>query len=67
MRNAHEQIINSAKLEEYEPLDMPDPSRPMCTHLPDSAVIDNPRSFFDIFLKDDDFDIITVNTNKYTE
>ena len=67
MRETHERIINSAKLNEYEPLDMPDPPRPMRSHLPDSAKVEDPRSFFDMFLKDKDFNIITTNTNKYTE
>ena len=67
MRETHERIINSVKLDEYEPLDMPDPSCPMRSHLPDSAKVEDPGSFFDMFLKDEDFDMITANTNKYAE
>lgn len=67
MCEAHERIINSAKLDEYEQLDMPNPPRLIRTHLPDSANINNPRSFFDLFVKGDDFDDIVMNTNKYTE
>jgi hypothetical protein len=67
MRAAHERIIDSAKLDEYEPLEMPDPPRLMRTHLPDFANIKDPASFFEIFVKDEDFDMIVANTNKYAK
>ena len=67
MRVAHERIIDSAKLDEYEPLEMLNPPRLIHTHLPDSANIKDLASFFEIFVKDKDFDIIVTNTNKYTK
>jgi hypothetical protein len=67
MRAAHECIINSAKLDEYKPLEMPNPPRLIRTYLPDSTDINNLRSFLDIFLKNDDFNEITVNINTYTK
>jgi len=67
LREAHEKIIDSAVLEQFTPLDMPDPPRPLRAFLPDSAKVNNPGSFFDLFLKDDDFEMIATNTNKYAE
>jgi hypothetical protein len=67
MRGAHEHIIESAKLDEYKPLEMPNPPRLLRTYLPDSANIKDPASFFEIFVKDEDFDMIMANTNKYAE
>jgi len=67
MRRAHERIINSAKLDKYKPLEIPDPPRLIRTYLPDSANVKDPGSFFNIFLKDDDFNEIIININRYTE
>ena len=44
---------------------MPEPARPMETYLPDSCVIDNPMTFFELFLGDKQYDIVVKNTNKY--
>ena len=46
---------------------MPNPPRLLHSHLPDSANVKDPLSFFDLFLKDDDFNEIIMNTNKYAE
>lgn len=67
MRAAYKRIINSAKLDEYELLEMPDPPRLMRTYLPDFANIKDPASFFKILVKDKDFDMIVANTNKYAK
>jgi hypothetical protein len=67
LRRAHEDIINSAKLEPFKPLDMPDPPRPLRSHLPDSCKIDDPASYFEHFIGDGEFDLIVTNTNKYAE
>jgi hypothetical protein len=67
LRVSYQCIIDSAKLDEYKPLKMSNPPRPICTHLPDSADIKDPGSFFDIFVNDNDFEEIVTNTNKYTE
>ncbi len=67
LREAYERIIDSAVLEAFTPLDMPDPARLMRAHLPDSCIVDDPASFFEIFLYDEDFDLLATNTNKYAE
>ena len=67
LHSAHERIIKSAKLEDFLPIDMPNPPCLLCSHLPDSADIKDPIIFFEIFLKDDDFEMIVMNTNKYAE
>jgi hypothetical protein len=46
---------------------MPNPPRLLRSYLPDSANIKDPLSFFNLFLKDDDFNKIIMNTNKYTK
>jgi hypothetical protein len=41
---------------------------PLClirAHLPDSCVVKDLASFFKVFLRDKDFDLIITNTNKY--
>jgi hypothetical protein len=53
--------------QQYEPLEMPDPPRLRCTYLPDFANIKDLTSFFEMFVKDKDFDVIVANTNKYIE
>jgi hypothetical protein len=67
LREAHESIINSAKLEDFEPLSMPDPPRPLRAILPDYTDVKDPGTFFDMFVKFEDFELIVANTNKYTE
>jgi hypothetical protein len=68
LRDAHENIINGAVIDdEFEPLPMPDPARPIEAHLPDSCVIDDPATFFELFLGDEQYDLMVRNTNKYTE
>jgi hypothetical protein len=34
-------------------------------HLPDSCVVKDLASFFKVFLRDEDFNLIVTNTNKY--
>jgi hypothetical protein len=66
LRRAHEAIIDSAVLAKgFEPLDMPNPPRPLRTRLPDSCDITDPASFFYLFFDDRQFDIFAVNTNRY--
>ncbi len=67
MRVAHEYIINSIKLDEYKLLEIPNPPYLIRTYLLDFANIKDPASFFEIFVKDKDFDIIIANINKYTK
>jgi hypothetical protein len=42
---------------------MPDPPCLIRTYLLETVNIKDPRSFFDLFLKNEDFDIITANIN----
>jgi hypothetical protein len=67
MRVTHERIIDNAKLNEYKPLEMPDPPRLIRTHLLNFTNIKDLASFFEMFMKDEDFDVIVANTNKYIE
>jgi hypothetical protein len=67
LRDVHESIINSTKLEDFEPLNIPDPPRPLRPILPDSANINDLGSFFDMFVKIEDLELIMRNTNKYAE
>jgi len=64
---AHESIIDSAVLEEFTPIKMPNPLRPIRANLPDSCKVNDPISFFELFLRDKDFDLIVCNTNKYSK
>jgi hypothetical protein len=63
----HESIINSAKLEDFQPLNMPDPPRPLRAILPEYADVTNPRSFFNMFVKIEDLELIVANINKYAK
>jgi hypothetical protein len=65
LREAHERIIDSAILEAFQPMKVSDPSRQMRAHLLDSCIVKDPASFFEIFLRDEDYDLIITNTNKY--
>ena len=65
LREAHEKIIDSAILEAFRLIKLPDLPRPMRAHLPDSYIVKDPASFFEIFLRDEDYDLIITNTNKY--
>jgi hypothetical protein len=67
MRQAHEDIIDSTKLEEFEPIEMPNPPRPIRSHLPDSCKVNDPASYFKYFMGDSEFDMIVTNTNKYAD
>jgi hypothetical protein len=51
LHKAHKTIINRAILDDdFKPLPMPDPARLMRAHLPDSCTIDDPTTFFELFL-----------------
>jgi hypothetical protein len=59
---AHKDIINSAVIEQFTSLEMPDPARPMRSHLPDSANVRDQGTFLDMLLKDSNIDGIVANT-----
>jgi len=67
LREAHERIIDSAKLEAFQPLNMPVSSRLMRAHLPDSCIVKDLASFFEVFLREEDYDLLATNTNKYAK
>jgi hypothetical protein len=64
---AYKTIIKSAKLEDFKPLEMPDPPRLLYSVLPDSADVNNLGTFFNIFVKIEDLELIIANINKYME
>ncbi len=64
---AYEGIIDSIVLEEFIPIEMPNPLRLIRANLLDSYKVDDPTSFFELFLRDEDFDLIIRNTNKYSK
>ena len=53
-------------LVDFTPIKMPDLLRLVRAYLLDSYNIDNLASFFELFLRDEDFELIITNTNKYT-
>jgi hypothetical protein len=65
LREAHEKIINSAILEAFRPMKLLDLPRLMRAYLPDSCIVKDPISFFEMFLRDEDYDLIITNINKY--
>jgi hypothetical protein len=46
---------------------MPDPPHPLRAILPEYADVTNPRSFFDMFVKIEDLELIMANINKYAK
>ena len=65
LREAYEKIIDSAILEAFRPIKLLDLLRLIRAHLPDSCVIKDLASFFEMFLRDEDYNFIITNTNKY--
>ena len=65
LREAYEKIIDSAILEAFRPIKLPDLPRPIRAHLLDSCVVKDLASFFEMFLRDEDYNLIITNTNKY--
>jgi hypothetical protein len=55
------------KLEDFEPLSILNPPCPLHALLLDYTNVKDPRTFFDIFVKFKDFELIIANTNKYIE
>jgi hypothetical protein len=65
IQQAYKDIIDSAKLEEFIPLNMLDPPRLLRSHLLDSYKVNNLASYFSFFIRDEDFELIIANINKY--
>ena len=36
-------------------------------HLPDSCIVKDPASFFEVFLREEDYNLLATNTNKYAK
>jgi hypothetical protein len=66
LREAHKKIIDSTILEAFRPIKLPDLPRLIRAYLPDSCIVKDPISFFEIFLRNEDYNLIITNTNKYT-
>jgi hypothetical protein len=65
LREAYEKIINSAILEAFRPIKLPDLLRLIRAYLPDSYIVKDLISFFEMFLRDEDYNLIITNINKY--
>jgi hypothetical protein len=66
LREAYKKIIDSAILEVFRLIKLLDLPRPIRAYLPDSCIVKDPISFFEMFLRDEDYNLIITNTNKYT-
>jgi hypothetical protein len=62
---AYEKIIDSAILEAFWPMKLPDLPRLIRAYLLDLYIVKDPVSFFKMFLRDEDYDLIIININKY--
>jgi hypothetical protein len=68
LQDAYKNIINSVVLNnDFEPHLILDPALPIETYLPNLCVIDDPTTFFQLFLGNKQYDLIVRNTNKYTK
>jgi hypothetical protein len=65
LKDAHQKIIDAAQLAKFNPLDMPDPPHLIVSNLLEDYEIDNPISFFELFFGDEQYELLTTNTNKY--
>ena len=66
MRQIHEKVVDKAQIDDsFEPLEMPDPPRPMETRLPEDCDIREPISFFELFFGEEQYESLARNTNNY--
>ena len=65
LREAYKKIIDSAILEAFRPIKLLDPPRLIRAYLPDLYIVKDLVSFFEMFLRDEDYNLIITNTNKY--
>ena len=63
---AYKKIIDNAILEAFRLIKLLDLLRLIRAHLPDSCIVKDLASFFEMFLRDEDYNLIITNTNKYT-
>jgi hypothetical protein len=62
---AYKKIINSTILKVFRPIKLLDLLCLIRAHLPDLYIIKDPASFFEMFLRDEDYNLIITNINKY--
>jgi hypothetical protein len=66
LHRAHESIMESSQLDdEFEPIDMPNPPRLLRARLVDNCDIKCPKTFFAMFMANEQFDLLAQNTNAY--
>jgi len=65
LREAYKKIIDSAILEAFRLIKLLDFLRLIRAYLLNSCVIKDLASFFEMFLRDKDYNLIITNTNKY--
>jgi len=66
LRKAYKKIIDNIILEAFRPIKLPDLLCLIRAHLPNSCIVKDLASFFEMFLRDEDYNLIITNTNKYT-
>jgi hypothetical protein len=67
LHRAYKSIIESSQLnDEFKPIDIPNPPRPLRARLTNNYDIKRPETFFFIFIRDEQFDLLAQNTNTYT-
>ena len=68
LHQAHESIISNNQIDtSFEAMDMPNPPRPMRARLSDSCDIKKPATFFEMFMGDEQFDMLARHTNAYAQ
>ena len=66
IRKVHEEVINSTKIDStFKPLKILDPARSIRTLLPKDYKIRNLISFFKLFFREEQYELLARNTNKY--
>ena len=64
---AYESIIENSQLDdEFKPIDIPNPPRLLRARLTDNCDIKRLKTFFTMFIADEQFDLLAQNTNTYT-
>ena len=64
---AYKRIIDSIKLEAFQPLNILVSPRLIRAHLPDLCIVKDLASFFEVFLREEDYNLLATNTNKYAK
>jgi hypothetical protein len=68
LHQAYESIISNNQINtSLEAIDMPNPPRLIRARLSDSCNINKPATFFEMFIGDKQFDILTRYTNAYAQ